>query len=837
MQKTFGKGCLLASAAGMAIVCSPVAAQEASEGARASEVDTIIVTARRVEERLQDVPASITVFDQDQLTKRNIVTGVDLASYTPSLSVNTQYGAERAVFSIRGFVQEPNTAPSVGVYFADVTTPRGSQTSILSGGGAGPGRFFDLQNVQVLKGPQGTLFGRNTTGGAILIVPQKPTDFVEGYVEGSIGNYDMRRFQGVLNVPLADTFKVRLGFDRQVRDGYLRNVTGIGPDNFNDIDYWAARLSIVMDITPDFENYIVANYSNSDTNGALQKTIACAPGYNFGDFACGQLQQGLAEGDGYYDVRQNYAEARSLYREWQIVDTATWQASDNLTVKNIASYGELFVIGNSSLFGTNFFTPPVPEIPGVFPGAPSLPLVTYPLTALPGRGTADQWTFTEELQFQGEAFGGRMQWQAGGYYEKSGPMSPSGQTAQVFLSCEANFTNCRDIFGALTALNFGLPPGAIQVGSLTTTANQFFYKSMGLYGQASFDLTDQLTVTAGARYTWDRQRVISTAFLQSFAYDVPLPVACVYPDSSLPDCTIDFRQKSDAPTWMIDLEYKPTPDLMLYVKYARGYRTGGITQVLPEALATYQPEKVESYEAGIKSEFRGAVSGYINLTGFYNDFSDQQLSLSLTDNPAVPGTLPPQIGIINAGKSRLWGIELEASISPFEGMRISGSYAYLNTEVQDIIIPDTSDQVYLIDSNIVPGDPLLQTPRNKFSVTASYTLPLSADVGEISFGATFTHTDKQRTNFVDRNFTGTVLGTDLQPITGDLGIVPAIDLLNLNFDWTSVAGSPFDLSIFATNVTNEKYYSYAIGTLPAVGLESVALGEPRMYGARIRFNF
>src|ERR1700750_920814 len=188
----------------------------AAQAAWAQDTNDIIVTARRVEERLQDVPISITVFNQQSLTNRNIVSAGDIATYTPSLSANSRFGPEKTSFSIRGFNQDNGTAPSVGVYFSDVPALR-SIGITTTGNGAGPGAFFDLQNLQVLKGPQGTLFGRNTSGGAVLLVPQKPTGRFEGYVEGSIGNYDLRRIQAVVNVPVMDTLRVRLGVDRQTR--------------------------------------------------------------------------------------------------------------------------------------------------------------------------------------------------------------------------------------------------------------------------------------------------------------------------------------------------------------------------------------------------------------------------------------------------------------------------------------------------------------------------------------------------------------------------------------------------------------------------------------------
>src|ERR1700716_1757850 len=206
----------VAAALGLS-VAAPICAQTAQSASAGAQVPTqgverteVIGTARRVEERLQDVPISITVFNQEQLTNRNVVNASDLAAYTPSLSANSNFGSENSSFAIRGFVQDAGTPPSVAVYFADVVALRGPTQGTQAGDGAGPGSFFDLQNVQVLKGPQGTLFGRNTTGGAVLFVPQKPTSTFEGYVEAEGGNYDMKRVQAVINLPVSDSVRLRL---------------------------------------------------------------------------------------------------------------------------------------------------------------------------------------------------------------------------------------------------------------------------------------------------------------------------------------------------------------------------------------------------------------------------------------------------------------------------------------------------------------------------------------------------------------------------------------------------------------------------------------------------
>ena len=275
--------------------------------ALAQETQDIVVTARRIDERLQDVPISITVFNQATLQERNIVNAQDLATITPSLSSDNNFGSENSAFAIRGFVQDTGTQPSVGVFFADVVAPRGAANNLPIGDGAGPGSFFDLQNVQVLKGPQGTLFGRNTTGGDILLMPQKPTGRFEGYAEASYGNYDMREFQAVVNIPVSDTVRFRVGVDRDMRDGYNRNTTGIGASNFDNVNYTAVRASLVVDVTPNIENYSIFSWVSSDTNGTAQKLVACNPNSELGALlACPALARNA--GQGFYDTQSILAD-------------------------------------------------------------------------------------------------------------------------------------------------------------------------------------------------------------------------------------------------------------------------------------------------------------------------------------------------------------------------------------------------------------------------------------------------------------------------------------------------------------------------------------------------
>lgn len=832
----------LSTIAAMVGVIGPAYAQDEANGAQdsgpasASEMlADIVVTARRTEERLQDVPISITVLNQEQLAQRNIVTPVDLATYTPSLTINQRFGPEKSSFVIRGFTQEAGTSPSVGVYFADVVAPR-AQQGTTSGNGIQAGAFFDLQNVQVLKGPQGTLFGRNTTGGAVLLVPRKPTYELEGYVEGSVGSYDLMRGQAVFNIPLSDSLRIRAGVDRQKRDGYLRNHAGIGPDNYNDVDYFAARFSMVADITPNLENYTVATYNNSFGTGYGARMLACnrnaatataTTARVLAPLACAQLDRQAARGDDLRDIELNNPDPFVKVRQWQAINTTTWSATDNLTVKNIVSYGEFRERDSFNLNGDNFTVPAstvLGAVPAQFVGQPFPYIIVGPAG---DEDNASQSTFTEEFQLQGRAFDGRFDWQAGAYLEVSRPLGFSATNTAIALICTDPVTNrCVSPLG---------------IGSLSKSATKTYFNNKGFYAQGTFDLTDQLSVTGGIRYTIDRVRSVSESTRARFLppaqggglQDVvcndslrfftlgangvrgPLPVT----DRS--QCRNEAKSKSERPTWLIGADYKPTEDILLYAKWARGYRQGGVN-MSNVGIETWGPEKVDSYEVGAKTSVRGeALQGYFNISGFYNNFTDQQITANLVgrNNSGFAGGT----AIVNAGKSRIWGVEVDASATVLRNLRLDLGYTYLNTELKSLTLPSIENTPFIsITASAELGGPLSFSPKNRLTASATYTLPLDESVGEVSIGATFTHTDSQRAT---------------APAVSPLYLLPATDLLNLNFDWKDVLGSPFDLSAFVTNVTNEIYPVGLTSSMNTAGWETVLIGQPRMYGLRVRFKF
>lgn len=803
----------------------------------------IVVTARRSEERLQDVPISITVFNQEQLNNRNVATANDLATYTPSLSSNSRFGSDTATFAIRGFVQEGQTSPSVAVYFADVVAPR-AQGGTAGGNGAGPGSFFDLQNVQVLKGPQGTLFGRNTTGGAILLVPQKPTSNLEGYVEGSLGTHDMIRVQGAINAPLSDTFRVRLGFDRQKRRGYLNNVSGVGPEDFGDIDYWAARLSIVGDLTPNLENYTVFSISESDTNGGLAKidAITTAGGAQPTRDICTNalIQAGFptvcptnlrqaqidATAGHPYDVANGNPDPFLRIRQWQVINTTTWQASDLITLKNIASYAEFRQAQSSNIYGEN-----------PYQSGATLPFYFVNLVPAPGYDNIAQSTFTEEFQIQGRTADDRLKYQAGVYYEVSNPLGFQKTRSAGSIACTdvANL-QCRDV---LTLASAGAAYGSVQ-----ESASKYRFRNLGLYAQGTFAITDKLGLTAGFRYTSDKVTGVGQSRrirFSPFVLGGPTGAECAQPNTVVQGgtpaqvladptrCSFTLTQESKRPTWLVDLEYKPSEEVMVYAKYSRGYRQGGVN-VSSYGLETWNPEKVDVYEIGAKTSFGGSLRGTFNIAAFYNDFKDQQIAVNTIScvNLPIPAlcTGVPSVssaqGIGSGAQSSIKGIEVDASISPIRGFRVDVGYSYIKTKLTRL--PDVSvipAGFSVLQPNSGPiGGPLALTPEHKLSVTAAYTLPVDESIGRITLSGTFTYQSEQ-------------FGNASSAL--DRRTLPSQRNLNVNLNWYDVGGQPLDLSFFATNLTKERYAVYTTGS--SFGPEGVILNEPRMFGVRAKVRF
>jgi iron complex outermembrane recepter protein len=824
-----------AAASGNHAAGTPQETQVADANAGVQQIEQVVVTARRVSERLQDVPISITVFNQQQLRNHDVFNASQLANYTPSLSANTQFGPDNSSFSIRGFTQEIRTAASVGVFFADVVEPRGGGVATTAGDGAGPGDYFDLQNVQVLKGPQGTLFGRNTTGGDILLVPNKPTDNFGGYLEASAGNYGMQEMQGVVNLPVNDNVRLRLGADEQTRDGYEPNISGIGPSSFGNVDYYALRASLDIDVTPQLENYTIASFSRSENHGVLSQIFACNPTSQLANTlldACAEARK--IQGGYYWDVDNDFPNPESEIQQWRVINTTTWTVLDNLTIKNIASYSQFNSILRESIMGENFH----------FLGG-STPIIFTDSNPLPGNFSNDQYTTTEELQFQGNFLDNRFTWQGGGYLEVSGPLALLRGDAANFAECtNLNVVppQCINLLGNLTS-------GADNGGSQYSTG-EISYHNMAGYWQGTYALLDELKLTGGIRYTSDLTRGAASQIVYTPPPPPPAKASfpfesCANTSTSLSDnCLYSGRQHSHAPTWVLDLDYTPIENTMFYAKYSRGYRQGGVDPFGPAGFNIFAPERVDAYEVGAKTTFEGWVPGSLDVAAFYNDFQHQQLLLGF-ENPAEAALAHPQQGvappplnfapsptssIVNAGRSRIQGFEADTSLFPFgENFRLDLNGTYLDTKLISEDLPSNAEVIALTGgefANAVAttavGGPLPLSPTWKTSVSGTYTLPVPDALGKISAGTTLVYTDKERT---------------ADPTSTPFYDIKSSSLLNLFVNWDQIYGYPVSAAFFMTNALDYKYETYIPGLFSGYGFESRSIGEPRMWGFRVRYDF
>lgn len=810
---------------------------------KGAQLEEIVVTAQRREENLQDVPISITVLSQAQISNANITNSADLARYTPSLSTNNRFGPENASFTIRGFTQDFHTSASVGVYFADVISPRG-QNSQTSGDGAGPGSLWDLENVQVLKGPQGTLFGRNTTGGAILIVPKKPTDEFGGYIDASGGDFNAQHIQAVVNVPVTEDLRVRVGVDRNTREGTLTNITRIGANKLGDVNYTAGRLSAVWDITDSIQNYGIFTFVNSDTAGYTQQLYACnnpitrlsqagidpsailpgiqnilttgklnltdpIPGVPVGSpFAlltfqsCEQqlADQKAAGQGGFYDVVEAIKTPITQIKERRFINTTTWKISDNVSFKNNFSYAHLYTQNGSNIFGTRF--PDSTDISGQreFPLGASLVAPTVPVTR--------QKTMVEEMQLQGDAFDQRMIWQGGLYYEHSTPDGLSGNNSASFVYCDL-----RTLEGAPSQYNCFDPIEGI-LGGVLSYKLKTEYLNLAAYGQGTFNFNDQISMTFGMRYTKDKTEGYGIKYL--YKYDLSIQRA--------PTVTVQRPKiESQAPTGMLEFNYHPTDGLMTYAKYTRGYRQGNVNITADPGLDTHAPEHINSYELGLKSTFEWFIPGRVNVAVFKNDLTDMQLQ-----GGYISTTSGPTTAIFNAGKAKSQGFEVESSFQPFEFLTASLSYSYLNTKlIKSADFCGRVAAVGLLEGiSCTPiadaGGELPFAPKSSYVINLNWFLPVPEEYGHVSMGTTYAYTGKQR-----------AAATSATPfaILDDFGI------LNVNLNWNDIFDKSFDFNIVANNVLDKNYVTFTSGTYKPLGVESRSVGLPRMISARLKYSF
>ncbi|MBT0667104.1 TonB-dependent receptor [Novosphingobium profundi] len=627
---------------GFFALAAPALAQETETGGAnkpASQLSEIVVTAQRREESAQTVPIAITAISGAELDARGVSSALDVVQYIPNMvgMNNTGLGSSNTYY-IRGLGSTESIAtfdPPVGTYIDDV---------YLSRQGANNLSLFDVDRIEVLRGPQGTLFGRNTTGGAVSVHMAEPTfDGIGGFAEAGYGTYHKKLLRGSINIPLSDTFAAKVSGYWQNDDGYVKDVTT--GERLNDGDGWGARLALKGElsdsVTWNFGYTHVVDNSENVLNFTCNPddTTECDGRYattGFSKTATSQFADLGVKGAKAYYGNGNHA-VSNLITNKVAIDLAPSTRLELITgyVRQNQQYGLDFYDGRAAPSTSN----PYPAVAGNSNGGYIL--------------LNDNWSdqFSQEVKLNGSAFGGFLDYVAGVYYMK-----------------EDNSTNGAAIYS-----------GYLLQDSITRNSTE----TVAGYAQGDLNVTDKLKLTAGIRWTDEVKKVGISDLRDSCASG---GTNCLT-TANLVANGIPTKLTTKMWTPRFAVNYQANQDVLLYASATRGFRSGGWSAraTTPDAFLPFGPEKVWSYEAGIKSQwFDNHVRA--NLTFYWEDVSDLQ-------TPAGYVTSTGSLTFItrNFADYRNRGVEAEFEVMPVAGLNLHFSGGY-------------QDDKYIIDRNAATYD-------------------------------------------------------------------------------------------------------------------------------------
>ena len=805
--------------------------QTASAFVRNGNIETVVVTARRRSEDVQKIPVAVTRITGEELRRTGTKAAMDLQDLAPSLSVAANLGSRDSdVFTIRGQTQPFGGAdPGVQPYFAEVPFNP-----------SGPGSYFDMEDVQVLNGPQGTLFGRSTTGGAILFEPKRPEDSFGGYVDGELGNYTMGELQGAINVPVVpDIFLVRAAADLAHRDGFTQDVTF--NERLDNVDYAAFRFGATIRPFAGFENYFVFDFLRDHNNG----TGAELTGVNTATIdnlatevlgmpcttpplnpTCAALE--AFEGELLHALRQQQA----LGPRTTTSSIPLFFRRDTWSAIDIASYDVLPHIRIRNIFG--------------FLSDKQQPAFDYdgsalPILDIPNSRTWEQNSLqvTEEFQVQGETPDNVFNWIAGFYHELDHPGGYSEVERET-------------LGGAQPPTSPFFAFGTTEFSELVNAGS-----SNAVYGSATYDAStwvSGLSFTAGGRYTWDHKVAVArNCILPQEGVTCPFPIPDVFPYAQ-PTESGNFH----APSWTLAANYQLTDNTLLYATYRRGYKSGGFNSGAGAAtdFAEFKPEFLTDVEVGTKNNWTIlGVPGRTNLDLYYGWYDDVQkndlvaVEQQLTTPPFVQIT--PVALTFNAARANIKGLEFESTFVPDPNFEMSVFYSYTDATYSKFLLP----QAILIDLSgnqtelgvlDHTGNPFAYTPKSKLGIAPRFHIPADPMIGAPILSAQIYWQSSEW--FTDLSDIETTCGAFVRPsmpgapytCLASAGQSPQqkdYALVNLRFDWEDFLGKGFDASAFVNNVFDRTYAVGADALLHLTGTSATIYAPPRMWGVEFRYRF
>ena len=832
-----------ASVAALTAAAAPAMAQDAFT------IEELVVTAEKREQSLQDVAVAVTAYTSEKRDLLGIATVEDLARSSPSIAYTNN---DR--LSVRGFGRLTNaigTDPSVALYSDGIFSNSMADSST-------PSLF--IERTEILRGPQGTLYGRNSIGGALNIISRRPSDEFQGEVRASVGNYGSHRFDGLITGPITDGLRYLVGGSVDRRDqGFIKN-SGPGGDTGG-----VKRYLIEAQVEADLGENITARlrYSKFDWDDS----------YGVGNVFESVISPydtvsvtGLGNAALYYNPTNGFAGVNpSIADPYKITMDQTMEGK--LSNHNRLHFDLSWDLGGATLkylagyqayvYDTNGDEDRTAR-QGLFSINAATPFGAYTATNVSPNERffyqeKQKW-WSNELNLSSNS-DGPLNWIVGVYQYHQEYSQPQGLRVLGDPSILAPLN-----------LATGGPAAPNPKGNFLFVDGTLEVNSYAGFAQVDYKFADTFTITGGIRYTKDEKkgtdfaRYVSrsnttTTLLRQFA-NIPQNIGqgialdfttfVVCGGADLASCRANplyanLRQVStgglvrdlaadyDAWTGTLGLQWQPDGDTNAYARYSRGYKSGGwlaSSGLTPFPYA--DPEYVDNFEVGLKKTFGGRFQ--LNSAVFYADYKGFQAPLTVILNPTTGSTGTQFLNL----DARNWGVELEAQWAPIDHLSIFGSYAYLSAEIRDgCCYVDTNDPTAAqpgakpvggtptARTQTLVGNRLPMTPKNKINLGVNYTFEFSP--GSLTIGGTYTYTGDQQTTIFS------------QP----RATAPSNEIVDLRALWKE-SGDRYTIIGYVKNVFDEVAYQSATpSSVTALGTfrETVKLNFPRTYGVELQYRF
>ncbi len=806
-----------------------------------STIEEVVVTARKKEESLQDVPVAVSAFSEKQLEQAGVKSPADLQKMSPSVQiVQAQRSSDNVIFNIRGQVAGDlslTTEQAVSTYFDGFNAPHPYGTAL---------GLFDLERVEVLKGPQGTLYGRNTTGGAVNII-SKGADHngLHGFAFAEAGNYKNVRVNGAVNIPIVqDKLALRLAGQYWNRNGYGKSAV-TGQDLGDDKNQVFVRGTLLANPSERLQIEVKGEWARARENGYLGTPVSYAGTQpNFSLLPAGQqgtifaANQTVAIELGLNPAlaadRTTAANAIAAYAALGLANpfvtyqgllshnnvdrkkisaTIDLDVTDTIQIKNIIGYSSVHSDPIGDYDGVPFRMLQV----GVRPNGTT----DGPFT-LPNFDLNQDNFFSEEFNLSGQAFNERLNWAIGAFYGK--------ETGKDTTTNDALYARGRTLGNPFT----------FNINEIDDVLNS----SWSVFTQNDVKVSETVSATLGWRYTeethgltWLNRRfnpqtnLYQCTFLNTAGVLGPTtPATQTTPGTGRitatpSDCAASRKRTFVGNSWLASLNWKVAPQTLVYLKTSRGFRGGGFNNRLAFA-PSYEPEYARDVELGLKSDF---LDGRLrtNFALYRTAYSNKQETIIVT----IPGITTPTTLTQNAGSATIKGVEGEITAKPFQGFTLRGSFSYLDGVYKSFV-----GAIDLYGRPVNASGEKFANPPWQYNISGRYEHELGA--GKLGAQADWSWQAGARPSArVSDISIPTSVSSRL--VSGQAGFnvgTASLGLLNLRLDY-DLPEQGLNFAAFMTNALDKTVLYYGLNGLSVAGPQNAIVGAPRMFGFQVKKRF